>query len=73
MQQWLNLLEETIAHFNEGAVSVWAHTSDKTFIITRAKDSGDFYVTIEAPGFPKTKVDSLESYFKDVFGIEAKY
>jgi hypothetical protein len=73
METWLNLLEETINHFEEGAMSVKAYSSDKTFIITRVKDSNDFWVALEEPGFPKTKTTSLEKYFRDVFGIEAKY
>ena len=73
MDQWLNLLEDTLGHFNEGARSVKAYTNDKTYIITRIKDSGEYWVALEEPGFPKTKTSSLESYFKEVFGIEATY
>jgi len=73
MEPWLNLLEETKTHFSEGARSVKAYTNDKTYIITRANDSGDFWVAMEEPGFPKTKTTSLEQYFKEVFGIEANY
>jgi hypothetical protein len=72
MEPWLNLLEETISHFNEGARSVRAHTNDKTYVITRA-NATEFWVAAEEPGFPKTKTTSLETYFKEVFGIEAKY
>jgi hypothetical protein len=72
MEQWLNLLEETLSHFNEGARSVKAYTNDKTYIITRA-NAKDFWVASEEPGFPKTKTPSLENYFKEVFGIEATY
>jgi hypothetical protein len=72
MEPWLNLLEETISHFNEGAKSVRAYTNDKTYVITRA-NATDFWVASEEPGFPKTKTISLETYFKEVFGIEAKY
>ena len=73
MDEWLNLLEETKNHFSEGAKSVRAYTADKTFIITRPKDSDFFWVTVEEPGFPKSKTKTLEEYFKEVFGIEAKY
>jgi hypothetical protein len=72
MEPWLNLLEETLSHFNEGARSVKAYTNDKTYIITRA-NAKDFWVALEEPGFPKTKTASLENYFKEVFGIEANY
>lgn len=73
MGNWLNLLEETKTHFNEGARSVRAYTNDKVYIITRANDSDHFWVALEEPGFAKTKTESLEQYFKEVFGIEAKY
>ena len=73
MEQWLNLLEDTLGHFKEGARSVKAYTNDKTYIITRIKDSDEYWVALEEPGFPKTKASSLESYFKEVFGIEATY
>ena len=69
----MNLIEETISHFNEGATSVKAYASETTYIITRAKDSDDFWVTIEEPGFPKKRTSSLEEYFQEVFGIEARY
>lgn len=69
----LDLLDETKSHFNEGARTVRAYTNENTLIITRAKDSDDFYVAIDEPGFPKTKVHSLDQYFDDVFGIEATY
>jgi len=72
MGQWLNLLEETISHFQEGARSVRAYTNDKTYIITPINEL-EYWVTLEAPGFPKTKTSSLEEYYKEVFGIEAKY
>jgi hypothetical protein len=72
MEPWLNLLEETLSHFNEGARSVKAYTNDNTYIITRAGTT-DFWVATEEPGFPKTKTTSLENYFKEVFGIEANY
>jgi hypothetical protein len=66
-------MEETLNHFNEGARSVKAYSNDKTYIITRDKNSDEFFVTLEEPGFPKTKATSLEQYFTDVFGIEANY
>lgn len=73
MSTWINLVEETIGHFEEGARSVRAYTEDTTYIITRDQKGGDFIVTIEEPGFPKSKTRSLDSYFDNVFGIEAKY
>jgi hypothetical protein len=69
----LDLLEETKGHFAEGARSVRAYSNETTYIITRVKDSEDFFVALEEPGFPKTKVSSLDEYFIDVFGIEAIY
>lgn len=73
MSTWINLIEETIEHFEEGARSVRAYSDDTTYIITRDQAGADFIVTKEEPGFPKTRTRSLESYFSDVFGIEAKY
>jgi hypothetical protein len=72
-ERLLNLVEETMNHFSEGARSVKAYSNDKTYIITKAKDADHFWVTLEEPGFPKTKATSLEKYFNDVFGIEANY
>lgn len=72
MDQWLNLLEETKTHFSEGARSVRAYSNDKVYIITKASEE-EFWVALEEPGFPKTKTTSLEKYFREVFGIEAKY
>lgn len=72
MEPWLNLIEETKAHFSEGARSVTAYTNDKVYIITKANQE-EFWVTTEEPGFPKSKTKKLDSYFKEVFGIEAKY
>ena len=72
MDQWLNLIEETKTHFNEGARSVRAYSNDKVYIITKASED-EFWVANEEPGFPKTKTVSLDKYFKEVFGIEAKY
>jgi hypothetical protein len=69
----LDLLDETRSHFAEGARSVRAYTNESTYIITRAKDSDEFFVALEEPGFPKTKVATLDNYFDDVFGIEAIY
>lgn len=73
MAELINLTEETLSHFQEGARSVKAYSEDATYIITRAKDSDDFWVTLEEPGFPKTKTSSLEQYFENVYGIEALY
>ena len=73
MSEWMNLIEETIGHFNEGARSVRAYTNDTTYIITKGEDNNEFIVTTEEPGFPKSKTKSLERYFDKVFGIEAKY
>ena len=69
----MNLVEETIGHFEEGARSVRAYADDTTYIITRDKNACDFIVTVEEPGFPKSKTTSLEAYFDKVFGIEARY
>lgn len=73
MDPWLNLLEETITHFREGARSVRAYTNETTYIITLAKDSGYYWVASEDSRFQKTKTQLLDDYFKDVFGIEAMY
>ena len=73
MERLQNLVEETLNHFSEGARSVKAYSNDKTYIITRAQNSDDFWIAEEEPGFPKTKTTSLEKYFSDVFGIEANY
>ena len=67
-----DLLQETFSHFNEGAKTVRAHTDEATYVITPA-GSGQFWITVEEGDFIKTKTDSLEAYFKDVFGIEARY
>lgn len=69
----LNLLAETLEHFNEGARSVRAYTDDITYVITRASDIGVYWITAEEQGFEKIKTKSLERYFMNVFGIEAKY
>jgi hypothetical protein len=73
LEDWLNLLAETHNHFAEGALSVRAYTAEKTYVITRVANSNHFYVTLEEVPFEKVKVDSLDKYFKDVFGIEARY
>jgi hypothetical protein len=73
MENSLNLLEETLMHFREGARSIKAYSNDITYIITQAKDSEHYWITIEESNFEKTKTESLESYFKEVFGIEAFY
>jgi hypothetical protein len=72
MSTWIDLVEDTLEHFKEGARSVRAYTDDMTYIITRDNNEG-FIITTEEAGFPKTKADSLETIFTDVFGIEAKY
>jgi len=73
MEPWLNLLEETLTHFSEGARSVKAYTNNTTYIITRAKDSAHYWVAVEESNFQKTKTTSLDDYFREVFGIEAIY
>ena len=70
---WLDLIEETKEHFREGARSVRAHTEETTYIITKDQTSGEFIIAMEEPGFPKTKTRSLEEYFRNVYGIEARY
>ncbi|HEU5147493.1 MAG TPA: hypothetical protein VFT90_12295 [Chryseosolibacter sp.] len=73
MSSWIDLLEETIGHFEEGAKSVRAYTDNVTYIITQDKAAEEFVVATDEPGFPKRKTKSLHSIFGDVFGIEAKY
>ena len=73
MERLRDLVEETMSHFNEGARSVKAYSNDKTFIITKDREKNEFWVTLEEPGFPKTKASALDKYFKEVFGIEATY
>lgn len=73
MPQFLDLVEETENHFNEGARSVRAYTADTTYIITRIKDSNHYWIAIEDQGFRKKKTASLQEIFRDVFGIEANY
>lgn len=73
MDTWMDLVKETIGHFDEGARSVRAYTDDTTYIITRDKTAAEFIIATEEPGFPKKKTKSLESIFSNVFGIEAKY
>lgn len=73
MENSLNLLEETLTHFREGARLVKAYSSDSTYIITRAKDSEHYWVALEEANFEKTKTVSLDIYFNEVFGIEAFY
>lgn len=70
---WLDLIAETMEHFREGARSVRAHSEDTTYIIAKEQGSEDFIITVEEPGFPKTRTKSLEKYFKNVYGIEARY
>lgn len=73
MEPWLNLLEETLTHFDEGARLVRAYNNEVTYVITRAKEADCYWVTVEESNFQKTKTTSLDQYFKDVFGIEAIY
>jgi hypothetical protein len=73
MEKSLNLLEETLTHFKEGARLVKAYANDTTLIITRAKDSEHYWITVEESNFEKTKAVSLDAYFIEVFGIEAFY
>lgn len=73
MSDWMNLVEETIGHFEEGARSVRAYSDEKTYIITRDSRDAGFVITHEEPGYPKEKTRSLEKYFNGVFGIEARY
>jgi len=69
----LDLAEETLMHFSEGVRSVKAYSNDHTYIITRSQEEGEFWVTLEEPGFPKKKTTALQDLFHDVFGIEAHY
>ncbi|MEO5978900.1 MAG: hypothetical protein ABIS36_25395 [Chryseolinea sp.] len=70
----LNLLEETIDHFNHGASSVRAYSSEIALVITRSTNPEfQYIVTMEDSGFTKTKTNDLQPYFEDVFGIEARY
>lgn len=73
MSEWMNLIDETIGHFNEGARSVRAYTNETTYIITRSEDNKEYIITTEEPGFPKSKTKSLDLYYEKVFGIEARY
>lgn len=73
MSQWMNLIEETIEHFREGARSVRAYSDETTYIITKGNADSEFVVTLEEPGFPKERTASLDKYFREVFGIEARY
>jgi hypothetical protein len=70
---FLDLIEETINHFNEGAKSVRAYSPDFTYIITRIQDTDEFWIVVEEQGFNKKRSSSLEEYYSEVFGIEAKY
>lgn len=69
----LDLLQETLDHFKEGAVSVRAHTNTVSYIITKGKESDEYLVTKDEPGYIKERTTDLHPYFKDVFGIEARY
>lgn len=73
MAERLNLLEETIEHFSMGARSVRAYTNATTYVITRSETDDQYTIVEEEAGFSKKKTSNLESYFGDVFGIEAKY
>ncbi len=73
MQQGLNLLQDTLDHFDEGAKSVRVYSEEKAYIITRIAETREFWVTEEAPGFPKKKAVALDRYFEGAFGIEARY
>ena len=73
MSEWMDLIQETKEHFQEGARSVRAYSNDTTYIITKAADQEEFVITTEEPGFPKQRTRSLEGYFTKVFGIEARY
>ncbi|MBT1703993.1 hypothetical protein [Chryseosolibacter indicus] len=73
MQEHLDLINETLSHFQEGAKSVRAYSDEMTYIITKVKDSDDYWVALEEPGFPKQRASSLEQFFDEVFGIEARY
>ena len=73
MENSLNLIEETLSHFSEGAKSVRAYAPSTTYIITKVSDHDEYWVTLEEPGFPKSRVKALEQYFVDVYGIEAVY
>jgi len=69
----LDLLQETLDHFNEGAVSVRAYTNTVSYIITKGKGTNEFTVTKDEPGYIKEHTTELHLYFKEVFGIEARY
>jgi hypothetical protein len=73
MPAFLDLIDETLNHFKEGAKSVRAYAPDATYIITRTKNSDGFWIAIEEEGFKKKKTDSLDELFQDVFGIQATY
>jgi hypothetical protein len=73
VEKSLNLIEETLSHFSEGARSVRAYATSATYIITKTTEANEYWVTLEEPGFPKSRVTALEDYFSDVFGIEAVY
>jgi len=73
MSKYLNLIEETKAHFAEGARSVRAYTNDSTYIITRIQGSDEYWVAMDDAGFAKQRSTDLSPYFESVFGIEATY
>ena len=51
----LNLIQETLDHFREGARSVRAYTNDVTYVFTRVNGTNEFWVATEEPGFTKIK------------------
>ena len=73
MEKNLNLIEETLSHFSEGAKSVRAYAPTTTYIITKVNDQDEYWVALEEPGFPKSRVKDLDQYFSEVYGIEAVY
>jgi len=73
MARYLDLIEETKAHFAEGARCVRAYTNDNTYIITRIQNSDEYWVAMEDAGFTKERSADLTPYFESVFGIEATY
>jgi hypothetical protein len=73
VEKSLNLIEETLSHFSEGARSVRAYAPSATYIITKTPEASEYWVALEEPGFPKSRVKNLEDYFAEVYGIEAVY
>lgn len=73
MATGLDLIEETLGHFAEGARSVRAYTNDNTYVITQDKNDGGYWVADELSGYQKKAAKRLEEFFDEVFGIEATY